>query len=113
MSALDVARTWRALWWAALAAAPTWERRHRLIACVRHYQAATERVHAAAHEALATEAPHKWRELPEQLAHYWCLNCRGRWQLQRCASCRGTWCVDCRNGGAVPACGWSATEAAE
>lgn len=48
VSALDAARWWRAVWWAALAAAPTWERRYRLLGCVRHYEAATDRVHAAA-----------------------------------------------------------------
>lgn len=50
---LDNARTWRAIWWAALAAAPTWERRYRARACIRHYEAASARVHAAAHAEAA------------------------------------------------------------
>lgn len=35
---------WRAVWWAALAAAPGWERSYRRAACERHHAAATARV---------------------------------------------------------------------
>lgn len=62
------------------------------------------------HAGELKSATHAWRELPTQLEQYRCLGCQGRWQLLRCDRCRGTWCVDCRNGHAVPACAHASAE---